>query len=175
MRNCSFYKEHLSYSPTSLPHFRKLTVPRAFSKSKVWLRSVTFILLNWVLRLSALLEFPIIWFYKESSTSVTHSSHIFRLIIYISEGFPGDTNGKEPACQCRRHVRHGFDPWVGKIPWRRAWQPTQAFLSGESHRQRSLVGYSPQGRKESDTTEVTACTHAYISEIAKFFSMLTGQ
>ena len=71
--------------------------------------------------------------------------------------------------------KHRFDPWVGKIPWRRAWKPTPVFLSGESHRQRSLVGYRPQGRKESDTTEVTACTHAYISEIAKFFSMLTGQ
>ena len=52
--------------------------------------------------------------------------------------------------------RCGFDPWVGKIPWRRAWQPTPVFLPGESHGQRSLAGYSPQGRKESDTTEVTA-------------------
>ena len=68
----------------------------------------------------------------------------------------------------------GFDPWVGKIPWKRAWQPTQAFLSGESHRQRSLVGCSPQGCKESDMTEVTACTLAYISETTKFCSMLTG-
>ena len=50
--------------------------------------------------------------------------------------------------------RHGFDHWVGKIPWRRAWQPTPIFLPGESHGQRSLVGYSPWGRKESDTTEV---------------------
>ena len=50
-------------------------------------------------------------------------------------------------------MRLGFDPWVGKIPWRRAWQPTPVFLPGESHGQRSLVGYSPQGRKESDTTE----------------------
>ena len=41
-------------------------------------------------------------------------------------GFPGGTS-KEPACQCRRHKRHGFDPWVRKIPWRRAWQPTPAF------------------------------------------------
>ena len=47
----------------------------------------------------------------------------------------------------------GFDPWVGKIPWKRTWQSTAVFLSGESHRQRSLVGYSPQGRKESDMTE----------------------
>ena len=40
-------------------------------------------------------------------------------------GFPGSTSGKEPACQCRRHKRHRFDPWVGKIPWRRAWQQLQ--------------------------------------------------
>ena len=47
---------------------------------------------------------------------------------------------KESARQCRRH---GFDPWVGKILWRRKWQPTPVFLPGESHGQRSLVGYSP--------------------------------
>ena len=50
--------------------------------------------------------------------------------------------------------RGGFYPWVGKIPWRRAWQPTPVFLPGESHGQRSLVGYSPWGHKESDVTEV---------------------
>ena len=48
-----------------------------------------------------------------------------------------------------------FDPWVGKIPWRRAWQPTPGFLSGESHGQRSLEGYSPECLKESDMTEAT--------------------
>ena len=64
-------------------------------------------------------------------------------------------SGKEPACQCRRHKRRGFDPWVRRIPWRRKWQPTPVFLPGECHGQRSLAGYSPQGRKESDTTEVT--------------------
>ena len=47
----------------------------------------------------------------------------------------------------------GFDPWVGKIPWKRAWQPIPVFLPGESHGQRSLVGCSPWGHKESDTTE----------------------
>ena len=46
-------------------------------------------------------------------------------------------------------------PWVRKIPWRRAWQPTPVFLPGESHGQRGLVGYSPWGRTESDTTEAT--------------------
>ena len=50
---------------------------------------------------------------------------------------------KEPTCQCKRHRRHGFDPWVRKIPWRWAWQPTPAFLPGQSHGQRNLAGYSP--------------------------------
>ena len=44
-----------------------------------------------------------------------------------SLGFPGGTSGKEPACQCRRHKRSGFDPWVGTNSWRRTWQPTQYF------------------------------------------------
>ena len=43
--------------------------------------------------------------------------------------------------------------WVGKFPWRRKWQPTAVFLPGKSHGQRSLVGYSPWGRKELDMTE----------------------
>ena len=48
------------------------------------------------------------------------------------QGFPGGASGKEPARQHRRHKRHGFDPWVGKIPWRKAWQPTLVFLPAES-------------------------------------------
>ena len=56
-----------------------------------------------------------------------------------SIGFPGGTSGKEPACQSRRHKRCGFDPWVGKIPWRKAWQPTPVFLPGEPRGQRSLA------------------------------------
>ena len=62
-------------------------------------------------------------------------------------GFSGDSAGKESAC------RPGFDLWVGKIPWRRAWHCTPVFLPGESHGQRSLVGSSPWGHKGSDTTE----------------------
>ena len=65
-------------------------------------------------------------------------------------GFPGSASGKESACQCRRL---GFDPWVGKIPWRRKWQTTPVFLPGESHEQRRLVGYSLWGHKGLDTTE----------------------
>ena len=48
-------------------------------------------------------------------------------------------------------------------PWRRAWQPTPVFLPGESHGQRSLVGYNPKGCKELDTTEATSHTHTYLS------------
>ena len=64
----------------------------------------------------------------------------------------GGTSGKEPACQCRRCERHRLDPWVQKILWRRAWQPTPV-LSRESHGQRSLEGYSPWSLEELDTTE----------------------
>ena len=53
----------------------------------------------------------------------------------------------------------GFDPWVGKIPWRRKWQSTPVFLPVESRGQSSLEGYSPQGHQESDRTEVTNHTH----------------
>ena len=56
-------------------------------------------------------------------------------------GCPGGVSGKEPTCQCRRHKRCGFYPWVGKIPWRKAWQITPVFLPGESHGQRKLGGY----------------------------------
>ena len=55
-----------------------------------------------------------------------------------------------------------FDPWVGKIPWRRKWQPTPVLLPGESHGQRSLVGYSPWGRKESDRTEQLHCHFQFL-------------
>ena len=70
-------------------------------------------------------------------------------------------SGKEPACQC---ARFGFDPWVGKIPWRRKWQTPSIFLPGESHGQRSLAGYSPWGLKNwawlSNWTTTTTIMHA---------------
>ena len=62
-------------------------------------------------------------------------------------GRPGGASGKEPACQCRRPKRRGFNPWVRKIPQRRAWPPAPVFLPGEYQGQRSLVGNSPCGHK----------------------------
>ena len=60
---------------------------------------------------------------------------------------------------CLQCGRPGFDPWVGKIPWRREWLPTPVFWPGEYRGQRSLVGYSPWGRKELDRTEWLTCSH----------------
>ena len=65
---------------------------------------------------------------------------------------------KSLPANARDIKRCGLDPWVGKIPWRWAWQPTPVFLPEESHGQKSLAGYIPWGHKESDTTEATQHT-----------------
>ena len=73
---------------------------------------------------------------KSNSFVSTALSEIVKML--TSLGFPGGTSGEEPTCQCRRCKRWEFDPWVGKIPRRRAQKPTPVFLAGESHGQRSL-------------------------------------
>ena len=95
------------------------------------------------------------WFFRELIVKLLPEHQSLETITgwkdfsLIQKGFPGDASGKEPACLCRRPKRHGFNPWVRKIsqalgpPWRKAWQPTPAFLPGESHGQGSLAGYSP--------------------------------
>ena len=70
--------------------------------------------------------------------------------------FPGGLVGKESSCQCRRHRRCTFNPWVGKFPCRRKWQPIPVFLPEKSYGQRSLAGYSPRGHRVSHNW---ACTH----------------
>ena len=76
--------------------------------------------------------------------------------------FPRWCSDKESTCQGRRHERGGFDPWVGKIPWRRKWQPTPAFLPGAFHGQRSLEGYSPRGFKRVGQDQyVHVCARAH--------------
>ena len=64
---------------------------------------------------------------------------------------------KNLPAKSQRHKKHEFNPWVGKIPWKRAWQPTPVFFPGESHGQRSLVGYSMVHtvKKELALTEAT--------------------
>ena len=70
-------------------------------------------------------------------------------------GFPGMLMVKNCLPMQEVEKSHGFNPWVDKIPRRRAQQSTPVFFPGESHGQRSWVGYCPQGCKESDTTEAT--------------------
>ena len=81
-------------------------------------------------------------------------SFLFSFAFYFSfhRDFPGGSDGKSICLQCGRP---GFDPWVGKIPWRRKWQPTPVLLPGKSHGQRSLAGCSPWGRKELDMTSLS--------------------
>ena len=74
-------------------------------------------------------------------------------------GFPGGSVVKNLPAMRKTQVRS----WVGKIPWRRKWQPTLVFLPGKSHGQR-LVGYNPWGRKELDTTELSTAAAPSIME-----------
>ena len=91
---------------------------------------------------------------------------IYLLPTLCLDGLPRWYNGKQNTCQCRRRKRFRFNPWVGKIPWRRKWQPTLVFLPGKFHGHRGLLGYSPWVRKELDTTEQLSahthmCTHTH--------------
>ena len=63
------------------------------------------------------------------------SVHLPSVLVGSKRSFPSGSDGKRICLQCRRP---GFDPWVGRIPWRREWQPTPVFLPGETHGQRSL-------------------------------------
>ena len=83
--------------------------------------------------------------------SCSHLNAVY--LVALNVQFPGGVRGKEPACQCRRLKRNRFHPWVGKIPWRRAWQTTPVFLPREPHRQEEPGG--PWGHTESDTSEAT--------------------
>ena len=65
-------------------------------------------------------------------------------------GFPGGSDGKESASNCRRPR---FDPWVRKLPWRREWLPTPVFLPEEFHGERSLAGHSLRDHKGSNMAE----------------------
>ena len=75
-------------------------------------------------------------------------AHLYDTLFEIHQ--PGNQKKIEFAWESKRC---GFNPWVGKIPWSKKWQPTPVFLPGKSHGRRSLVGLQSRGRKESDTTE----------------------
>ena len=100
---------------------------------------------------------------RHDSISLTNIRQTFNKVCYHRYP-PRWHSGKEHAYQCRRHKRRVFHPWVGKIPWRRKWQPTPVFLPGDSHGQRSLVCYSPwcckrAGHNWSHFTHMHTCFH----------------
>jgi len=69
-------------------------------------------------------------------------------------GLPWGLSSKESTCLLMKETQEcGFNPWIRKMPRSRKWQPSLVFLPGKFHGQRSLVGYSSRGHKESDTTE----------------------
>ena len=113
-------------------------------KAKIWcLQAVV-----WISLLS--------WYFCAKASTPTVSVLLLgylAFIYFLTPKILSDASGKEPDYQCRRRKRHEFDSWVGKIPWRRAWQPTPVFLSGESHGQRSLAVH--RVTKELGITEVT--------------------
>ena len=100
-----------------------------------------------------------------TSCIVENQSIVLQFCIWGStpaySGFPGGSEVRIHLPVQEMCRRHRFHPWVGKIPWRRKWQPTPVFLPLESHEQRSRVGYSPWGHRESGITEVTEHTHTH--------------
>ena len=85
-------------------------------------------------------------------------------------GFPGGASGKEPAWQCRRHKRQRFNPWVGKIPWRRKRQPTPVFLPGKSHGQRNWWATVRWGSQNCTSCSLLALGYFSLRFFFLFFS-----
>ena len=122
-------------------------------------------LLQWRQQASSLLWLCPQWKTQIFLYNMTADTEISRDLLQISLLFKNNSklicchlnsrwySGKESACQRRRYKRQEFNPWVGKIPWRRKWQPTSIFLPGKYHGQKRMVGYSPWDWKQSDTTE----------------------
>ena len=122
----------------NLVAFLRALFPIYFTSDKQWLSKS----LSNQLKLNFLYLLPVL---AMSIKATQNKSFFFNPIESFSgvQGSPDGASGKEPTCQCRRFKRWGFNPWVGKIPWRRAWKDIPVFLPGESHGQRSWTGYSP--------------------------------
>ena len=81
--------------------------------------------------------------------------------VFFMIGFPGGTSSKESTCQCRRHKRCRFDPWVGKIPWSRKWQPALVSLPGKFHGQAVVHGVAKNWTWLSVCARVHTHTHTH--------------
>ena len=94
-------------------------------------------------------------------------THFYKSVKTVS-GFPGGSMVKNPPSNAG-NTRDTFDPWVQKIPWRRKWKPIPVLLPGKFRGQRSLVGYSKWGHKESDTTE-----HILATELIRLYQFCSS-
>ena len=94
--------------------------------------------------------YPVLCDWLDFKNLTLYRSYLFCIMRYFQCSL---LSSKESSCQFKRLQRHRFYPWVSKLSWRKAWQPTPVFLPGESHGQRSLAEYSPWGCKELDTTQ----------------------
>ena len=104
------------------------------------------------------------------SGSKSHVKALFWKVYYKGYNYGWTSQwlrDKESACQCRSCRRLGFNPWVRKSPRRRKWQSTQILLPGKSHGQRSLVGYSPWGRKSETQLSTHIKLWPVVGEIRK--------
>ena len=81
-------------------------------------------------------------------TLCSHSLFTPLHVFFLCLEWPGDSEVKNPPANAEWHMRHGFNPWIGKICWRKKWQPTPVFLPGKSYGQRSLEVYSLWGHEE---------------------------
>ena len=122
----------------------------------VYMCFVLFHLQRMIQKLSSWLCFPLL---------CVRIAQVYQMLTRL----PRWLSGKESACQCRRCRRWGFDPWTGKIPWRRKWQPSPVFCPEKSHGQTSLDGYSPWGRKELVVTKQRSMRHC-TSSVAKLIT-----
>ena len=127
---------------------RRSSLARAFRQST---NSVSFSIQNSRNEIISLFETHALTYIHHKVFTAVSSPYVLKYqntSVYIqysaSRGLPRWFSGKESTGQ-RRRLR--FHPWVGKIPWRRKWQPTPVLLPGKCHGQRSLMGYSPRGGK----------------------------
>ena len=108
----------------------------------------------------------IYWLNISSWVIVCSLNHLFTSCYWSRMGFPGGSVVKGSTYQCRRHQ---FSPWVGKIPWRREWQPTPVFLPGKFNGQRSLPGYRPWDCKELGHKWATELNWTDLKELMRGF------